>query len=93
MTQTVPDAFVQALQRLPSDTITGQFQGQRYVATKSVFNAGKSFKLVAEELGGADYISLNLYVLASGARLFPFEMSHDKVITFVTGFQPDDPAA
>ncbi|EDZ45821.1 conserved hypothetical protein [Rhodobacterales bacterium Y4I] len=38
---------------------------------------------MARELGGGDYISLNLYRLASGARLKPCEMPADKVIRFV----------
>jgi hypothetical protein len=66
-------------------THTGVCHGKRYVVSKSAFNNGKSWKLVAEELGGQDYISLNLYELKSGARLYPCEMSTDKVIEFVCG--------
>ena len=65
----------------------------RYIATKSVHNNGRSFKLVARELGGNDYISLNLYALKSGPRLYPCEMSSEKVIGFVMEFQPDDALA
>ncbi|MEP2640480.1 hypothetical protein [Roseobacter sp.] len=60
---------------------------RRYVVSKSRFAGGKSIKLVAHELGGADYISLNLYRLRSGARLFPCEMSHRKVMEFVADLQ------
>jgi hypothetical protein len=38
---------------------------------------------VAEELGGGDYISLNLYLTARGARLRPCEMPAAKVVDFV----------
>lgn len=48
---------------------------------------------MAEELGGTDYISLNLYHLQSGAHLFPYEMSRHKVIAFVLAFRPDQDAA
>ncbi len=88
MTHEVSADFLTALDALPDDTVTGQYAGRRYTATKSVFNDGKSLKLVAEELGGRDYISLNLYRLASGARLYPCEMSAEKVTDFVLGFQP-----
>jgi hypothetical protein len=50
---------------------------------------GKSIKLVAEELGGSDYISLNWYDLASGARLKPCEMPEAKVRAFVEGLVVD----
>ena len=45
---------------------------------------GRSQKLEAEELGGNDYISFNLYRLASGETLLkPCEMPAEKVIAFV----------
>lgn len=93
MTDQAPDNVVYALSSLPAGTLTGTCDTRRYVATKSVFNGGKSMKLVAEELGGRDYISLNLYLLGTGARLYPCEMSAEKVARFVLGFQPDTSAA
>lgn len=59
------------------------------MTTRTIFNAGRSTKLVAEELGGRDYISLNFYDLRSGARLKPCEMPAEKVIAFVLAYQPD----
>lgn len=84
----VPTGFLKALEALPQGMVNGRYDGRRYSATKSLFNDGRSLKLVAEELGGRDYISLNLYRLASGARLYPCEMSGEKVVNFVLGFQP-----
>ncbi len=84
---------MRALDGIPVGTSYGMFEGCRYVATKSVFSDGKSQKLVAEELGGGDYISLNLYTPGSGPKLRPCEMSHAKVKAFVTGFTPDHPLA
>lgn len=78
---------------LPAGTTYGHSQTRRYSATKQVFNNGKSLKLVAEELGGTGYISLNVYDLSSGPRLFPCQMSAAKVITFVCTFTPDQPRA
>ena len=81
----MPPAFLAAFHALPVGTFRGLFAGSSYVVSKTTFNSGKSWKLVSEELGGTDYISLNLYDLNSGPRLFPCEMPADKVIAFVCG--------
>lgn len=69
--------------------MTGVAFGHPYVATRTIFNNGKSEKLVAEQRGGPDYISLNLYHLAAGPQLFPCEMPAEKVIAFLRAFLPD----
>lgn len=74
-------------------TFAGTALGRRYVVTKSTFAQGKSVKLVAEELGGPDYISLNWYDIAAGALLRPCEMPTGKVVDFVLAVIPDDRAA
>ncbi len=81
--------FLRAFDALPLGTFYGVFDGRRYVVTRTNFSGGGAQKLVAEELGGADYISLNLYRLASGARLKPCEMPEAKVVAFVMGLTPD----
>ena len=86
MTDIAPRHFVRALQDLPTGTSKGRFGDRSYVASKTVYNDGKSIKFVAEELGGRDYVSLNLYQLAGGFSLKPCEMSCEKVIDFVTRF-------
>ncbi|MEX0369594.1 MAG: hypothetical protein AB3N09_03125 [Tateyamaria sp.] len=78
-----------ALAALPDGTFQGRAHGRRYVVTKSRFAQGKAVKLVAEELGGTDYISLNWYALASGGRLKPCEMPPAKVRAFVDAFEID----
>lgn len=82
-------SFAAALAVLPKGTFTGTVAGRRYVVTKSEFSDGKSIKLVAEELGGTDYISLNWYNLAAGACLRPCEMPAAKVTEFVLALVPD----
>lgn len=86
-------AFSAALAVLPEGTVRGTAHTRRYVATKTLFNEGRSVKLVAEELGGADYISLNCYLLSEGPLLKPCEMSAEKVVAFVLGFVPDQEEA
>lgn len=78
------DAFVDAFDAMPSGGYGATYAGKRYRVIKSVLVSGRSQKLEAEELGGPDYISFNLYRLASGqALLKPCEMPAEKVIEFV----------
>ena len=82
--------FLTAFDALPVGGYGATFEGKRYRVTKSVLATGRSQKLEAEELGGNDYISFNLYRLASGESLLkPCEMAEEKVITFVLGVVPD----
>ncbi|MCX8953960.1 hypothetical protein OU790_10995 [Ruegeria sp. NA] len=85
-----PDGFLSALFALPLGSFTGTSGGRRYVVVRQRMAGGKSHKLVAHELGGADYISLNLYqTMGSGALLRPCEMSACKVIAFVLNLRQD----
>ena len=75
--------FLDRFDALPIGSFTGTANGKRYRVTRLDFTQGRSQKLIAEEFGGNDYISLNLYRLASGSRLKPCEMPEAKVIAFV----------
>ncbi len=86
---TPPNDVGERLAALPIGTSTGTAHGKRYVTTRSLFNNGRSTKLVAEELGGSDYISLNFYDLTAGPGLFPCEMPAQKVIAFLRSYVPD----
>ncbi len=82
--------FLTAFDALPSGGYGGSYDGRRYRVTKTQMSNGRSQKLEAEELGGSDYISFNLYRLATGeALLKPCEMSEEKVVTFVMGLVVD----
>lgn len=89
MSVPAPEGFSRALAGIPEGTSTGEACGKRYAATRTVFNAGRSTKLVAEALDRSDYISLNYYDLAAGARLAPCEMPAPKVIAFVEAYRAD----
>ena len=83
------DAFLKAFDALPIGTFKGTAFGRTYIVTRQDYSNGNSQKLVAEELGGPDYISLNLYRLATGARLKPCEMPTGKVVDFVLALEPE----
>jgi hypothetical protein len=82
--------FLRVFDRLPLGGYGGTFKGRRYRVAKSQMAGGRSQKLEAEELGGSDYISFNLYRLADGGALLkPCEMAADKVTDFILGLDPD----
>jgi hypothetical protein len=85
----VNDAFLKAFHALPLGAFTGRAHSRRYQVTRRSYVGGRSHELVARELGGADYISMNLYALQSGARLKPCEMPEAKVVAFVLALVPD----
>lgn len=67
------DRFLRTFDALPLGCFRGTADRHRYRVTRSDHAGQASHKLVAEELGGDDYISLNLYRLSSGAQLKPCE--------------------
>jgi hypothetical protein len=78
------------LKAWPHGYFTARYEGRRYGVSNSVHASGKSMKLFAEELGGADRISLNIYAPARGdPALRPCEMPVDKVTAFVLGAEPE----
>ena len=87
---TATSDFVERFDRLPIGAYGGTFNGSRYRIAKSQMANGRSQKLEAEELGGTDYISFNLYRLENGTALLkPCEMSETKVIDFVMRLDVD----
>lgn len=87
---TATPGFVAAFDALPLGGYGGTYLNKRYRITKSVMANGRSQKLEAEELGGEDYISFNLYRLEGGAALLkPCEMPESKVVEFVLGVAAD----
>ena len=84
----VPPEVLAAWDALPLGSFDASFQGRRYGVTRTERAGGRQAWLWAEELGGTDRISANLYRLRSGARLKPCEMPAEKVMAFVLGAQP-----
>jgi hypothetical protein len=65
------------------------YGGRRYGVTRTVSADGRIEKIFAEELGGADVISANLYL---GDRFRPCEMPAEKVVSFLSGSTSAPPA-
>ncbi len=82
--------FLQRFDGFPLGGYGATYRGRRYRVVKSQMANGRSQKLEAEELGGSDYISFNLYRLEGGAALLkPCEMPGEKVVAFVLGVALD----
>ncbi len=83
---TSPAAIWSRLASFPLGYFTATYAGHRYGVTRSVHANGRSMKLFAEQLGGSDVISLNIYAPPSGEpALKPCEMPLDKVTAFILG--------
>ncbi len=81
------EKFLLKLADFPRGNSQGLYEYKRYGANLSVSTDKKRYKLYAEELGGTDFISFNLYVLKEGNPLLkPCEMPAQKVMDFVINY-------
>ena len=80
--QQEPPHFFRALSLIPEGYSEGRFDGRRWGVRVKRSEDNRCVWLFAEELAGTDIISFNLYVLKTGARLKPCEMSSGKVIRY-----------
>lgn len=71
---------------LPHGTSEAIVNNKKYLITRKDFNGGKSSKVYAEELGGKDFISFNLYLTSNGEQFKPCEMPPRKVIDFLWAY-------
>jgi hypothetical protein len=86
---TINQAFLDALNRLPRHYTEGLYHGRSYGTTVAEVAKGREIKLYAEELGGTDLVSFNLYRLSDGSpRLKPCEMAEEKAVDFVLSYEP-----
>lgn len=71
--------------RIPVGWSVRENEGRRYGVTRTVSAGGRIEKIFAEELGGTDVISANLYL---GGRFRPCEMPTEKVLAFLRHSTP-----
>lgn len=69
-------------ERVPLGWSEVTWAGRRYGVTRSVHAGGRSLKVYAEQLGGPDVVSANLY-LSGAEELRPCEMPAAKVLAFL----------
>jgi hypothetical protein len=85
---TAPDDYSALFHRVPEGWSEVVYAGRRYGVTRSVAADGRALAVYAEELGGQDVVSANLYLLTDGPQLKPCEMPAAKVIDFLQGLEP-----
>ena len=66
------------------------YQGRPYGLTRTTRAGGKSVSVLAQELGGSDLVSANIYRTTSGDLLRACEMPQQKVLDFLRGWRPQD---
>ena len=75
--------IIDRIQSLPLGASKVVYQGVVYLLTVEAFSDGKSIKVFARELSGADFVSFNYYKTATKNILLPCEMRDEKVIHFL----------
>ncbi|MEO0601174.1 MAG: hypothetical protein AAF211_07045 [Myxococcota bacterium] len=76
--------FLDRFDALPDGAFDVGYDGRRYAVSLHRADGGRRSRLFAEELGGTDHVSFNLFRLADGrALLKPCEMPETKVRRFV----------
>lgn len=79
--------FLAAFDAIPRGTSRGRFAGSDWMVSRTALAGGRAEKLLARELGGTGYVSMNLYRLKVGALLKPCEMPEAAAIAFVLGVE------
>ncbi len=71
---------------VPTGWTVVAYDGRRYGLTRTDRAGGRAVSLYAEELGGHDVVSTNVYRTAAGDLLKPCEMPAAKVLAFLQGW-------
>jgi hypothetical protein len=86
--QEEPDQPLAALvMRVPEGWTSVVFDGRRYGLSRVTRAHGQSVSIYAEELGGPDVVSANVYRTSNGPLLKPCEMPADRVLAFLQGWR------
>ncbi len=76
------------VERVPEGWALVAYEGRRYGLTRTTRVHGRSISIFAEELGGPDLISANVYRIRQSQHLRPCEMPDAKVLAFLRGWAP-----
>jgi hypothetical protein len=79
--------LAELVDRVPVGWTLVECAGRRYGLSRVDHVAGQSVAIYAEELGGRDVISANVYRTSSGERLNACEMPDAKVLAFLRGWR------
>ncbi|SDS12159.1 hypothetical protein SAMN04488543_1118 [Friedmanniella luteola] len=77
--------------RVPEGWTAVTYRGRPYGLRRTSRADGRSVALYAEELGGLDVVSTNVYRTVAGDVLRPCEMPAATVLAFLAGWRPARP--
>lgn len=75
------------LGRVPEGWTLVLFEGRRYGLSRTTRAGGAGVAVFAEELGGRDVVSANVYRTSAGDVLRPCEMPAARVLDFLRGWR------
>jgi hypothetical protein len=75
-------------ERVPEGWTRVIYNGRTYGLARTTRAGGRSITIFAEELGGTDLISANVYRTAAADHLRACEMPTAKVLAFLRGWTP-----
>lgn len=76
------------LARVPEGWTRVRYDGRTYGLTRTTHTEGRSVAVFAEELGGSDVVSANVYRTGDGLLLKPCEMPAATVLAFLVSWRP-----
>jgi len=80
-------SLLKYIQLIPKGYSEVLYKQKKYGLTKTDYNSGKSINVLAEELGGNNFISMNYYITSTSESLKPCEMPKQKVIHFMKNIE------
>lgn len=86
------DELAELVDRVPEGWTAVGYAGRRYGLSRTDRASGQSVAIYAEELGGTDVVSANVYRPASGDVLRPCEMPAETVLAFLRGWTETESA-
>ena len=87
----VDDDLGALIDRVPEGWTTVAYAGRRWGLSRTSRAGGGSVSVYAEQLGGAEVVSANVYRTAAGDLLRPCEMPAETVLAFLSGWTPTEP--
>jgi len=85
---TDPEGLAELVDRVPEGWTEVGYAGRRYGLSRISRAGDHSVALYAEELGGNDEVSANVYRTSAGDTLRPCEMPAATVLAFLRGWRP-----
>ena len=76
------------LERVPEGWTRASYNGRTYGLTRTTRASGRIITITAEELGGTDLVSANVYRTVSEDHLRACEMPTAKVLAFLRAWMP-----